>query len=165
MQRTITKPTESFRDLWTVIGLAAVAVGLAGLTVWLVYWSMSPANKPATPHDPMANISQTAFTETTGVRLVRVTTTAGGGMLDLRYQVVDPDKAGIVHDSDNPPTIVDEVTGQSASRPWMHHSSGRTLQAAVTYNELLLNPGGVVKSGSLITVVIGNSRLEHVVVQ
>jgi hypothetical protein len=83
----------------------------------------------------------------------------------LRYQVVDPDKAVIVHDSENPPTIIDEATGERLDTPWMdHHSTGK-LTAGVTYYELLVNPAGVIKPGSVVSIAIGGARLEHVLVK
>ena len=164
MENMLPKQSESFRGLWGLVWLVGLVILVAGLILWLLIPSSIVNSRSAGP-DPMAQLSQTTFTEATGVRLVRVAVTAGGGMLDLRYQVVDPDKAVAVHDQKNPPTLVDEATGQTASRPWMHHSSSNPLHAAVTYNELMLNPSGVVKPGSLITVIIGGSRLEHVVVQ
>jgi hypothetical protein len=167
MQRALTKPPESFRDLWALIGLAALALVLAGLALWLFTWSMSPAAGPsAPPSDPMAAISQAAFTDATGVRILRVFSTAGGGMIDVRYQVVDPDKAIIVHDTQNPPKLVNEATGQLIDRPFHDHSSKTQLRAGGTYQEILVNEGGVINPGDLITIFIGSdARLEHVPVQ
>jgi hypothetical protein len=114
--------------------------------------------------DPLP-LSTAAFEEVTGVEIVQVAVSGGGGILDLRYRVLDPDKATLVHDPDNPPRLIHETTGQVASRPWMQHSRGKELHAAVTYFELLYNPGGVVKRGDAVTVAIGEARLAHVVVQ
>ncbi|MFN8456766.1 MAG: hypothetical protein U0401_19220 [Anaerolineae bacterium] len=162
MANLITKQPATYRDLWGLVSAVGAITVAAGLILWLL--SSSTGINWGSSAVPLES-AQAVFTEATGVRLVRVAVTAGGGMLDLRYQVIDPDKAAVVHDQKNPPTIVDEFTGQTASRPWMHHSSGRELHAAVTYNELLLNPGGVIKPGSAITVIIGGTRLEHVIVQ
>jgi hypothetical protein len=113
----------------------------------------------------MANTSQTAFTEETGLRIVRVYSTAGGGMIDVRYQVVDPDKAILIHDLENPPALVNETTGQMINRPYHDHSSQTELHTGVTYNELLINQGGVIKPGDLVTLSVGAVRLEHILVQ
>ena len=109
--------------------------------------------------------SQSNFEQATGVQLVRIAVTAGGGMLDLRYRVLDPDKAIVVHDKQKPPTIIHEASGQSASRPWMPHHSSKELQSARTYYELIVNPGGVIRRGDRVTLVVGDTRLTHVVVQ
>jgi len=126
-------------------------------------WEMVANRVGTTGSDTAA--AQAAFEEATGVRIVGVTVTAGGGMLDLRYRVLDPDKAIVVHDKDNPPTIVHEATNYSINKPFMHHSKGRDLHAAITYYELLLNQGEVVKPGDAVTIVIGDTRLAHIIAQ
>lgn len=110
-------------------------------------------------------ISQSAFEEATGVHIVRVVLAAGGGMIDLRYQVIDPDKALVIHDSENPPAIMDEATGKIFATPWMNHSHSGEYQAGVTYYTILMNSGGVLAKGSKVTVILGGARLEHIVVQ
>lgn len=168
MQTSVPRQAESFRDLWDLIGLLLLTAAAAGLILWLFILPLGAGwGRLSTRPDPnpIAKLDQTTFSAETGVRLVRVALTAGGGMLDLRYQTVDPDKAIVVHDDDNPPTLVDEATGQAVSIPWMDHSSAREMKAAITSSQLLMNPGGVLHRGSLITVIIGDSRLEHVVVQ
>ncbi len=156
-----------YRDLWGLIGLAGLAVLLVGLLIWLnLNWPRAVGSgNSSMGRDPMEGISQTAFTDETGIRIIRIFSTAGGGMIDLRYQVVDPDKAIIIHDSENPPVFINEATGQVIDRPYHDHSSRTTLRAGLTYNEILVNEGGVIKPGDLITVRIGQSRLEHVPVQ
>lgn len=166
MQTTVRKPAESFRDLWAVIGLAAGAVLLAGGVLWLFAWSMSSTAELPVPSDPMVEIAQAAFTDVTGVRILRVFATAGGGMIDVRYQVIDPDKAIIIHDTQNPPQLMNEATGQLIDRPFHDHSSGTQLRAGGAYQEILVNEGGVIKPGDSVTIIIGgNARLEHVPVQ
>ena len=46
-----------------------------------------------------------------GVQIVRVAVTGSGGLVDLRYQVLDPDAAASLHDAATPPQLVDERTG------------------------------------------------------
>lgn len=143
------------RTLLITVGAAL----LAGMGIWMI----------AAP-DPVAErgrktLSPEAFAEATGVRIIRAAITAGGGMIDLRYQVVNPDKSLIVHDRERPPTVIDETTGSSVSWSWMEHSHDRELHTAITYHELLMNPRGVFKRGRRITIDIGGSRLEGLVVQ
>jgi len=166
MATTLTKQPESYRDLWGLVGLASIVVLMAGLMVWLL---SSPGTVGLGSSSPqaksMAGISQTIFTEETGIRVLRAFSTAGGGMIDLRYQVIDPDKAIIVHDTKNPPALLNEATEQTIDRPFHDHSSQTQLRAGATYQEIIVNEGGVIKPGDLITVFIGQSRLEHVLVQ
>ena len=92
-------------------------------------------------------------------------TASGEGLVDLRVQVVDPNKAIIFHDEENPPALIDESTGNIISTPLMDHGHDNTLRAGLTYPTLLLNSGDVLKPGSVVTIQIGGYQLEHVIVQ
>lgn len=144
--------------MWLAAGLTAALA----LAAWMI-GSQFRANGGG--QDPAAE-QRAAFEEATGVRLVRVAVTAGGGLIDLRYQVLDPDKALSVHDKDKPPTVINEATGQIANQSWMpHHSGSKRLHTAVTYYDLLNNPKKIIARGKPVTVVIGGTRLEHVIVE
>lgn len=86
-------------------------------------------------------------------------------MIDLRYQVLDPDKAVSIHDAELPLVIIDEATGETLDTPWMNHGHGGDYQAGVTYYMLLMNSGRMLTRGNKVTVVLGGVRLEHVIVQ
>lgn len=105
-----------------------------------------------------------AFEEQTGIRVLRIVLTAGGGIIDLQYQVVDPDKALIVHDDDNPPMMLDQESNLVFANPFHEHAS-RELHTAVTYHELIMNGGGLIKRGSLVTLRVGESLLADLIVQ
>jgi hypothetical protein len=109
-------------------------------------------------------VAATDLAERSGVRLVRVTVSGDGGLLDLRFQVVDPGKALAVHEPNTPPAIVDERTGLVLDRLYMGHSHTGAMKAAVTYYLVFDNPGGWVRRGSEVTVLLGNAQVEHVVV-
>ena len=100
----------------------------------------------------------------TGVRITRVAVTGGGGLLDLRFQVVDADKAHGLHDPATPPALVDEHTGLVLSHLLMNHSHSGDYQPAVTYYLVFENTGGWVRRGGKVTVLLGNAQVEHVVV-
>ena len=153
----------SLRDNWRTIVLLATLAFLVGLGLWLFAPSRPalPANPPQLDRD-LTSLSQSAFEEATGVRVTLVAVTGQGGLIDLRYQVIDPDKAAIVHDPEKPPTIVDEATGQAFDKLWMQHGHSGELDPGATYYLILVNPQGGVKSGDLVSVLIGNFRLEHV---
>lgn len=166
MQHASTKPVTSFRDMWNLIGLASLALVLAGLILWLLTWPTFWTVQQPAPSDPLAGIAQTAFTEATGIRILLVFSTAGGGMIDVRYQVIDPDKAVIIHDTQNPPRLMNETSQKTIERPFHDHSSRTELRVGGIYQEILVNEGGVIKPGDLITIFIGSdARLEHVPVQ
>ena len=61
-----------------------------------------------------------------GIDIDLLAVTAAGGLVELRYQVVDPDKAApLVHDSDLSPALVAEDSGKTLvmSTPPHHHGT------------------------------------------
>jgi hypothetical protein len=135
---------------------------MAALAMWLL--STLFGNGPASWFDRSA-ASHAAFEEATGVRIERVAISGGGGLVDVQYQVVNPDKAQIVHDDENPLTIVDQRTGRALYLPFHDHESSRELQPARHYRQLIVNGGGVLARGKRVTVSVGDARLENLIVQ
>lgn len=153
-------PKATQRLVWFVGILLLNAV----LAVWLLPASTLHRYLPwARPK--VSEQTRLIFEEKTGVRIVRISVTAGGGMIDLRYQVIDPDKAALVHSPDDPPAIIDEASGRELKTPWMNHVHTGRFRSGVTYYTLFMNSGGQVKPGSLVTVRIGGISIEHLVVQ
>lgn len=143
------------------VALAAGSVLPFALATWMVVSEYTHAS--GFGRDDAAR-SQIAFEEATGVRLVYIAVVGVGGMLDLRYQVLDPDKALIVHDDDTPPTILDEDTGIALSRQRHEHGHQEQMRMAGVYYSQLMNSDGIVKRGDQVTLAIGDARLEHVTV-
>lgn len=164
MQHSLTRPADGYRDLWGLVGMVAIAVFLTGLALWMILsqYTVALPRLGLLPEDPLQR--QQAFMEETGIRILHVGLLAGGSMLDLSYQVVDPDKAVIVHDDEYPPGFLVEATGQIINTPYHDHADF-DAHHAVTYHELIMNPAGVLKPGDKITVLVGQSRLEHIIVQ
>ena len=165
MEKPLTRRSGLFprQYAWGLVLLAGLAL-LATITLQLIA-SHRPAPSSSEREQNPVSVSRGAFEAATGLRVTLVATTAGGGMIDLRYQVIDPDKAILVHNPDTPPTIVDEATGETFSTPWMQHTHNRPLKAGITYYLVLVNSKGGIKPGDFVTVVIGDYRLEHVIVQ
>src|ERR1700741_4197051 len=88
------------------VRLPALALGatLALLTAFGA-WRFSSVQLSGQEPENAATL-QAAFEEATGVQLVRIAVTAGGGMLDLRYRVLDPDKAIVVYNKQKTATII-----------------------------------------------------------
>ena len=154
-----------------------LVVGLAALGVWLATAlranpaAVAPTSAPveATAVVPLALqrpiVTDEGLVEKSGVRIVYVAVTGGGGLIDLRYQVVDPDKANAVHDEKNPPTLVDEATGLVVNQLLMGHSHTGTFNAGQTYYMIFENPGNIVQSGNTVSVLLGNAEVDHVTVK
>jgi hypothetical protein len=145
-----------------IIVLAAVALSVpAALTLWLT--------SRGGETDGVTALTPAAFEEATGVRIVRIASVGGGGIIDLRFQVLDPDKALVVHDKQSPLSIVDERSGMALRAAFHGKHSGGTAQVGLnpglTYYLLFANSGGVLQRSDLASVAVGDVRLEHVPVQ
>ena len=68
-----------------------IAAGIGALALWLPQHSNGEPSVSPPPKWQRPSVSAAGLAERSGVRLVRVAVTGGGGLLDLRYQVVDPD--------------------------------------------------------------------------
>lgn len=144
---------------WRRLALAAGTLLCLGLVGWMVAAQLSSKMAQGQPGP-----DQTVFEGKTGIRIVRVALTAADGLADLHYQVLDPDKALIVHDRDQPPTLVHEKTGAVLNTPFHGHGF-HTLKAGVTYRLQLWNSGGVLQRGDRITVQMGDAHLNRVFVE
>jgi hypothetical protein len=105
-------------------------------------------------------VTAAGLVERSGVRVERVAVTGDGGLVDLRFLVVDADKAAAVHDL--PPLLIDERTGGVINRPWMGHAHTHGLKLGVGYYVIFENTGMLIRSGSRVTVQLGNAWLRHV---
>ncbi|MBB4703331.1 hypothetical protein BJ982_004875 [Sphaerisporangium siamense] len=97
-----------------------------------------------------------------GIRLVRVSVSGGGGLVDLRFQVLDPAKAQALHDPATPPVLVDETSGVVVKDLYMGHSHTGPYKAAVTYYLVFVNPGNWIHRGAEVTVLLGDTQIPHV---
>ena len=90
-----------------------IAAGIGALALWLPQPSSGEPRADSRAAPPpewqRPSVSASGLAEHSGVRLIRVAVTGGGGLLDLRYQVVDPSKAVAVHEANTPPAIIDEL--------------------------------------------------------
>lgn len=105
-----------------------------------------------------------------GIRIMGLRTSGGGYLLDFRYKVLDGDKAKYVLDRRHHPYLEVEKNHAKLDVP-----SGPTIGAmrqntqfpkvGSNYFVLFRNPAQIVKKGDMVTVVIGDFKAEHIVVQ
>jgi hypothetical protein len=104
-----------------------------------------------------------------GMRLSRLTLIAAGGLVDLRYEVTDPQKASKVLDPEQPAYLLDEASGKAVTtaqfpRLGNLRPQSKDLEGGRAYFMEFSNPGGFFESGDRVTLVLGSHRLEHAVV-
>jgi hypothetical protein len=107
-------------------------------------------------------VSAAHLAERSGVKITQVSVTGGGGLVDLRFQVIDPEQAAALHEATTPPAVVDEKTGLVVHDLLMSHSHSGPFKAGITYYLIFNNPGNFVHRGSQVTVLLGDAQVEHV---
>jgi hypothetical protein len=147
------------------IRAAGVAAGAAAAAGALLIFTSGDGAHGAQSHPLPVAVTPAGLTERSGVRDVRVHVTGGGGLLDVRYEVVDPGRAADLHDAATPPAVVDERTGAPIEGLLMGHAPHSRPKAGVTSVLIFVNPGNMVRRGDRVSLVLGGARLEHVVVR
>jgi hypothetical protein len=142
----------------TLLALTACALVASSLLAYALTRSSADTGGNVPPV-----VSAAGLVERSGVRVIRVAVTGAGGLVDLRYQVVDADKAQQVHDL--PPLLIDEGTGGVVMRPWMGHMHMNAPKQGISYFVLFENSGDLIRPGARVTVQLGDARLLHVRVQ
>jgi len=104
-----------------------------------------------------------------GIEIESVRPTAGGRLVDFRYRITDAEKASAIFDRRNKAYLLDQASGVALPVPRtakvgpLRQTNFRADPRRV-YFILFSNPG-VVKSGSLVTLVVGDVRFENITVQ
>ena len=142
-----------------------------------------------TPVAPAAPAAPTAVEQDWGIRVVKLALARQGSAIDLQYQISSAEKAGLVGSGTNTAYLIDTATGteyQLTSPPQDQVVSGtvrarsRALALRLagefpppsgrifpgkTYSALLPNPSDNIKSGSVMSLVIGTSRVDNLIVE
>jgi len=129
-------------------GLALLVV-IAGLLCYRLWWAPSPPPDAPLPISP-------AIEARWGVRITQISVTADGGLVDMRYLVLDPDKAMKMMDTlATTPTITDDETGQvmRLNKVMPHKHS---MDTGRIYYILYVNTRGALYPGGSATVHIGD---------
>lgn len=159
---SMSAPASERTPLRGVLMMVAVAVAL--LAGWTVAGRIG-ADEPAKAGiGPMENVDQSVFAGETGVWIEHVALIADGGLIEIRFRILDSDKSEIVHDVDNPPRLIGS-DGFETRYQRHEHGHDRVNRLGATYNEQLINIGNEVQRGEIVTVLIGDVELKGVPVQ
>jgi hypothetical protein len=106
-----------------------------------------------------------------GVRLTGVRLTANGYVVDLRYRVLDPDKAQGLLDRKVRPVLVDETTGNRFYVPvpptvgaLRQTSRNKVIHTDRDYFMLFANPDRKLQAGSKVALYVGEERFGSLLV-
>lgn len=105
-----------------------------------------------------------------GIEVASLRMSGNGHLIDFRYRVFDPDKAALLGDPKYKPCLTDQATGTKMSVPNTSklgplRQTASRLEPGKIYFMLFANSGKLVKSGSKVSVVIGDFRAENLTVE
>jgi hypothetical protein len=139
-------------------GILALLVAAGGIVFF---------NRPATTSAVAASrpVSAEVLEKQYGAKVQMVGLLAAGGLIELRFQVVDKDKAiGLFGPVADMPMLAVEGTSKllESAKGMKHHM---TLLNGGSYFIFYTNAANAVHQGSMVSMVINGVRLEHIVVQ
>ncbi len=138
--------------------VAAIVVAAAGIGVTGLVQAATGHRRPPVPHD-------SGVEGKSGVRVTRVSLAADGGLVDVRYIVLDPVRASrATGDTDDPPVISNDRTHGRLDRVAAMRES-HELRPGQTYYLIYLNTGGDVERGDTIDLDIAGTTLAGVPVE
>lgn len=111
-----------------------------------------------------------ALEQNHGIEIMSIRSSSGGQMIDFRYKVIDADKAQFLMNRDVKPYLLDPVNGAKFFVPsYPKVGSMRAMSSSPkegrVYFILFSNHGGVIDTGKNVTVVIGDLKIENLVIQ
>ncbi len=119
---------------------------------------------------PDAAAAARTLAETWGIECVAVRVSGAGRLIDFRYKILDGDKAVALTKRENVPYLIDVASNAKLMVPNVP-KIGALRQTSVrppvgtVFGILFANPAEFVKSGSRVTVVVGDCRIENLIVQ
>ena len=146
-------------------GLRALVLA-AGVAAILPLAARAAEANATTPSPAWAGMPEDAMEAIHGIRVTRVAVTAGGGLVDLRFTVVDPVKARPLLDAHaRPPRLVVEGSGVELEAPKHGGMRGVRLQKDAASFLLFPNARNSIRPGTRVAVVFGDVKVEPVVAQ
>jgi hypothetical protein len=116
-----------------------------------------------------AAAKEESLAEKWGIEITSIRMTANDHMIDFRYKVLDEEKAKELFVRENKPYLIEQASGKVLAVPVTAKvgplRSSYNPQKGRIYWMFFGNTRGLVKSGSKVSVVIGEFRAENLVVQ
>ncbi|HEY0451576.1 hypothetical protein [Actinophytocola sp.] len=139
-----------------------LSILLVAAVIAVLVWQMAPtaeARKPyQVPQDP-------AMESSLGIRIKQIAVVGDGGLVEVRYTVLDGQKASrFQNNTHHPPVLRSERRSGDVYRTALM-KQGHQLRPGQTYYILYLNNHNTVRSGESVEVTAGNTHLRHVPVR
>ena len=155
------------RRLLRSLGVVVAAVMLAA---GVMAWRLNERGTRVLAAPGAVMPSSPSIEQNWGIRFTAVSVLADGGLIELRYQVVDPSRSPRIHtgdatnDTKNLPVLIVEGTGAKVeSRSVMFHFHHASDKDGRLYSIIYGNAGGALKPHTLVTIHLSDgSELQHV---
>jgi len=157
--------------------LAVLPLLLASVLVGPSCATAAPADEPAAETAETAEVAAESIAEAEvmnlaaqwGVEVTSVRLTANDHMIDYRYRVLDADKAADLSKRQIKPFLIHQESGKVLAVPETAKlgplRNSNAPQEGKIYWMFFGNAGNLVKAGDIVTVVIGEFRVENLVVE
>ena len=121
---------------------------------------------PDTPAAPGAMAGRAAVEEHFGIRIGGVRLTAAGAALDLRYEILDPERAALLADPRCEARLLDIARGAElgTSNPPQRRTAQRP-SAGKTHFVLFANAGRLLKPGDKVRLVLGGLEADDLTIE
>ncbi|MFN2183189.1 MAG: hypothetical protein ACK2UU_04330 [Anaerolineae bacterium] len=144
------------RYLLPVVALLVIGGG------YLVY-RVGPAQRSDATEPLAAKVSEATLESEYGIHINLLAVIAAGGIIDLRFKVLDSEKAAQLLDTPQPRlAIIAEDSGMVIQAP-PDTEQNFTLQDGVVYFVQFPNVSHAVEAGRPVSLVIGDVRLEQLI--
>lgn len=132
--------------------------------------AVTPASEPEDQPAGQAAGRRQEMEEAWGIQIRSLRRTAAGRLLDFRFKVLDPDKASQLLKREDKPLLIDQASGKKLMVPSMPkigplRPTAVKPEANRVYFILFSNPGDLVKKGNTVSIVIGNFKIEDLMVE
>jgi len=147
-----------------------IMAGGAALLLLMSTGCASTNTAPGRSSDPVPRAARSVLRDSWGIEVTGLHLSAKGRMVDFRYRVLDPEKAALLGDRKLKATLTDLATGAvlrvpSFPKTGSMRQTAAKMEAGRIYFMLFANTGMPVKTGSRVTVTIGDFKAEGLTVQ
>jgi len=147
---------------WWAVAVAVVAL-VAGVRLGLADGADAVRTEGATPIEAFPASAE--IEAEYGVRFVQLDVLAAGGLVELRYVVVDPARSAAIHEQGGAHLPHIESPSGAVLKETPFHSHVAEQTAGTSYSILYRNDGGAVASGDTVDITVGDLRLAGVLVR
>ena len=160
--------TNGIRRFFQLGGRVLSGICMAATIACAAEQTVVPSSKEVTA-ETSSNPAET-IAQKWGIQVSGLFLSAGGNMVDFRYKVLAPAKAGLLTKPEIKPTLVNQATGAKLIVPdtpkvGQLRQTVKQPVAGKIYFMLFANTRHHVKSGDKVTITAGDFKLEDLVVE